>query len=570
MPKERVRITLSNCGARIFSPPFKMQAKDLRPILRCKYYFVHIPQYDTKKKEHYYDKAMKKLPIGVQTFSEIREEGHCYVDKTPLIYQMTTTGKYYFLSRPRRFGKSLLVSTLQAAFSGQKDLFNGLFLENNWDWQTVYPVLNLSLGSGIHENRSILDGVLASTIAEIAQVYCIELVESSTSLRFKELIRKLHAKYAQRVVILIDEYDKPILDNIDRPEIAAEMREGLKNFYSVIKDSDAHVKFALLTGVSKFSKVSLFSGLNNLKDITLDPRYATLCGYTESDIHDVFSDYLQGIDFDQLRQWYNGYNFLGEKVYNPYDVLLFLDLRLYRNYWFETGSPGFLIKLIQERHYAISNLESVLASDELLGSFDIEHIQLETLLFQTGYLTIDKVESLGSSVFYTLKYPNIEVKSSLTNSLLTHLTQTPAANVRNQKIIYHALQQGDMPTIKEQFHAFFASIPHDWYRKNLLSGYEGYYASIVYCYFAALGLDVTAEDTTNKGRIDLTVKLDNRIFLIEFKVISHDKKPSNALRQIKEKHYQEKFQNQGFKLYLVGVTFNKNTRNIVDFSWETT
>ena len=252
-----------------------------------------------------------KLPIGIQTFSEIIKEKYCYVDKTALIGDLVKKGKYYFLSRPRRFGKSLLVSTLKSAFSGQKELFEGLYLEKNWDWDVEYPVIDISFGGGVFESRNILDKTIQSILNNHALSNSIKLTEDSIHLRFRELIQQLSAKYNQRVVILVDEYDKPILDNIEKPDIAIDIREGLKNLYSVIKDSDAYVKFALLTGVSKFSKVSLFSGLNNLKDITLDKRYATLCGYTEKEIKHIFADYLNGVDFEQLGNWYDGYNFLG-------------------------------------------------------------------------------------------------------------------------------------------------------------------------------------------------------------------------------------------------------------------
>ncbi|MDL1963231.1 MAG: ATP-binding protein [Deltaproteobacteria bacterium] len=512
---------------------------------------------------------MKRLPIGIQTFGKIRESDYCYVDKTNLIYQLAhSAGEYYFLSRPRRFGKSLLVSTLKAVFSAQKELFRGLYLEKNWDWDIEYPVIDISFGGGVFESREILDKTIHSILNGHALNNSIELTEDAIHLKFKELIQQLKSKYNQRVVILVDEYDKPILDNINKPDIATEIREGLKNFYSVIKDSDACIKFAFLTGVSKFSKVSLFSGLNNLKDITLEKRYATLCGYTEDEIKQVFADYLDGVDFTHLKRWYNGYNFLGENVYNPYDVLLYLDSRVFKNYWFETGSPSFLVKLIQTRQYLVPELEKVEASEELLGSFDVDRITLETLLFQTGYLTIERVENLGDEIFYTLCYPNREVKTSLASCILNYLTDAPAANAKNQKAVYYALKKADLDALKNIFYAFFASIPHDWYRKNRIAGYEGYYASIFYSYFTALGLEVTAEDTTGKGRIDLTVRLDNNIYIIEFKVIEKKSSTGSALKQIKEKNYHEKFKQKGLIIYIIGVEFNKEDRNIAGFEWE--
>ncbi|WDN89022.1 hypothetical protein BuS5_01990 [Desulfosarcina sp. BuS5] len=511
---------------------------------------------------------MKKLPIGIQTFLQIIEEDYCYVDKTEFIADLIKSDKYYFLSRPRRFGKSLLVSTLKAAFSGQKKLFTGLYLEKNHDWSIQYPVIHISLGRGVINQREILDMTIHSILRENASDYGVTLAETLPHLAFCELIQKLAKKYGHRVVVLVDEYDKPILDNIDHPDIAIEMREGLKNFYTIIKDSDEYIKFAFLTGVSKFSKVNLFSGLNNLKDITLDKRYATICGYTEEDIKQVFFEYLDGVDFGMLREWYNGYNFLGEKVYNPYDILLYLDSGLFKNYWFETGSPAFLIKLIQERQYSVPRLDNIVASEVLLSSFDVNEMAIETLLFQTGYLTIREVKQQGARILYRLTYPNLEVRMSLGESLLNHFTNFPIQKEENLSAVYEALEKADIDSLRSIFHAFFASIPHDWYRKNRLAGYEGYYASIFYCYFTALGLDVIAEDTTSHGRIDLTVRMGSRVYIIEFKVTGKKNDSPNALKQIKEKVYHDKYRQKGIDIYLIGVEFEKVERNIINFEWE--
>jgi len=522
---------------------------------------------------------MKKLPIGIQTFSNIIEDNYCYVDKTPLIHQLVEEGVYYFLSRPRRFGKSLLISTLKSAFLGQQDLFKGLYLEKHWDWSVQYPVIHISFGGGVIKNREILEKNIHAIIKENAQNYAIEISQDTLNFQFRELIQKLHNKYQQKVVILVDEYDKPILDNITDIALAKEIREGLKNIYSVIKDSDEYIKFAFLTGVSKFSKVSLFSGLNNLSDLTLDKQYATICGYTETDIKTIFADYLDGVDFDELRKWYNGYNFLGEHVYNPYDVLLYLKNREFNNYWFETGSPSFLIKLLQEKQYYIPKLEQIQTRDTLLNRFEIEKIQIETLLFQTGYLTIKNITRLGENTFYQLGYPNQEVRKSLTDYILEGMIDQVLEKEDNSFALYTCLKEGQLNQLKAIFQAFFSSIPHHWYRKNQLANYEGYYASIVYCYFAALGLDVIPEDTTNKGQIDLTVKLNHQIFIIEFKVIelvektpteekTTQDKSNSALAQIHEKRYFEKYQHLNQTIYLIGVEFSKEDRNIVNFQWE--
>ena len=512
---------------------------------------------------------MKKLPIGLQTFSEIISDNYYYVDKTALIEKLAKTGKYYFLSRPRRFGKSLLLSTLASAFRGEKEYFNRLYLEKNWDWSKKYPVIHLSFGSGGASSIDILHQVFHFNLDSCAQRYDIELKQNYSPNRFGELIQALYKKTSQPVVILIDEYDKPILDNLEKPALAEIIRDELKNFYATIKDHDFYIKFALLTGVSKFSKISLFSGLNNLRDISLNPDYATLCGYTEAEIRLVFAERLDGVDFKELASWYNGYNFLGEKVYNPFAILLFLEQKQYENYWFETGSPSFLLKLIKNRQYSIPNIEKITLAKSDLGSFDVNDITLETVLFQTGYLTIDKVEKIqGDSLFY-LTYPNREVKASLNQYILRDLIHSPPSSLTHHRIdIYKALKLVDFERIKQAFNSLFASIPHDWYRKNQIANYEGYYASIVYSVFCALGLTVIAEDSTNHGRIDLTVILDNKVFIIEFKVLGNQIAQGTALAQIKAKNYQQKYLKSEKEVFLIGMEFDKQQRNLVFFETE--
>jgi len=511
---------------------------------------------------------MKKLPIGIQSFDKIRSDDFYYVDKTRYVYELTQKGQYYFLSRPRRFGKSLFLDTLSQAFTGKKEYFSGLFLEHHWDWDVCYPVISLSFGTGVVDNRSELNNSIFSMLREQTNLHGLTLEETAIPFRFRELIIKLHDQHQQKVVILIDEYDKPILDNIENPDIAKEIREGLKNFYSVIKDCDQYLKFVFLTGISKFSKVSLFSVLNNLQDITLDTRYATICGYTQDELISVFADQLENVDIHKVKRWYNGYHFLGENVYNPFDILLFLDNREFRNYWFETGTPTFLIKLLLKRQYSIPKIERIVATYQLLGSFDVQQIEVETLLFQTGYLTIGSVRKVFDNSIYTLVYPNYEVKRSLTDFILGYLTHNTQAREENKLSLLDILMTPDMDRLRDLFHSFFASIPHDWYRKNQIAKYEGYYASVFYCYFTALGLDVTAEDTTNHSRIDLTVKLERRVFILEFKVVDQNTGKNSALKQIKEKAYHEKYRADADELYLIGVEFNRKDRNIVRFEYE--
>ncbi len=509
---------------------------------------------------------MKKLPIGIQSFSEIRTGNYCYVDKTPLIHRLLEEGKFYFFARPRRFGKSLLLDTIAQIFLGNRDLFSGLYLDNHWNWNDSYPVIRIDLAESILNTRERLDDKLRQQIDFNAAGHGIHLQREEVSDRFCELIHGLHSNTGHQVVVLIDEYDKPILDNITDQKSAGEQRDGLRNFYSVLKAQSPLLRFVLLTGVSKFSKVSLFSGLNNLKDITLDKRYGALCGYTHPELETVFREYLEGVDLEKIRAWYNGYNFLAEPVYNPFDVLLYLDSREFKPYWFETGTPTFLIKLLTEKKFPIPELEDLTAGEELLGSFDIDFIEPETLLFQTGYLTILKKQILFDQEYvYHLGFPNHEVKKSLTGSLLNWYVQSQRPLHTNQMALVSILKGNELDRLGDLFHAFFASIPHDLYRKNTIADYEGYYCSVVYCYFTALGLDVRVEQPTNQGRLDMVVRFQDRIYILEFKVneLTH---PGRALEQIKEKKYYEPYTDK--EVYLIGVEFSRDERNITRFEWE--
>jgi hypothetical protein len=507
----------------------------------------------------------KKLPIGIQTFENLIEEGYYYVDKTNFVFELTSQGKYYFLSRPRRFGKSLFLSTIKSAYEGKRDLFQGLYLYDHWAWDVVHPVIHISFGSGVMRSIDDVRIRFGAILDSHERDYDITVHDDDLRERFLKIIFSLWKQYGRKVVVLVDEYDKLILDNIERKETAIAIREELKNYYSVIKDSDPYIEFVFITGVSKFSKVSLFSGLNNLKDITVDKRYSALCGYAQHELETVFADRLQGVDLNEVRHWYNGYNWLGEEVYNPFDILLYLDSKEFSNYWFETGTPSFLIKLLHGGQYNIPELENLSAGEEIVGSFDVENITAETLLFQAGYLTIADFQQIGSFRRYTMTYPNLEVKSSLNNSILTILAQDRLAKTKNQSKLIDALLANNLEHLRDIFHAFFASIPTDWYRKNQLSGYEGYYAAVVYCYFAAVGLDVHPEEPTNQGRMDLVVRLQDRVYVIEFKVVEQAGE-GKALAQIKARGYAEKFVGQ--ETYLIGVEFSSAQRNVVGFEWE--
>ena len=509
----------------------------------------------------------KKLPIGIQTFAKIREDGHYYVDKTPHALRLIEQGTHFFLSRPRRFGKSLFLDTLKELFESNAALFTGLYAESHWDWTTSYPVLRFSFGGGVLGSLDDLGQSLHRQLTVFEQQHGIPAAFPDVRSRFAELIRRLHEKVGQRVVILIDEYDKPILDRIEQPEIARAIREGLKDFYSVIKDSDAHVRFAFLTGVSKFSKVSLFSGLNNLQDITVDARYSAICGYTDADVDQVFAAELDGLDREEIRRWYNGYNWLGESVYNPFDLLLLFDRREFKPYWFETGTPTFLIKLLSERHAWLPELGQLETEANILSTFDVGDIPTEALMFQAGYLTIDTQEHVFGEYRYRLRYPNQEVYQSLSNSLLKTWTPETRPVFINKTRLGDILIAHDLPALRDLITAFFSSIPHDWYRNNPIAQYEGYYASVFYAYFASLGLDLTLEDSSNQGRLDMALKFRGHIYLFEFKVVELTPE-GRALQQIKDRGYADKYRALGQPIHLIGVEFSKESRAVVGFEVE--
>jgi hypothetical protein len=511
----------------------------------------------------------RKLPIGIQTFREIREEGYYYVDKTGFALRLIEQGKYYFLSRPRRFGKSLFLDTLAELFAGNEPLFRGLQAYAHWDWGRRSPIIRLSFGGGVIETRQALDRRICSQLAKnraALRIACSAPEDIAGC--FGEMIEQAGAVAGERVVVLVDEYDKPILDNLARPDAAREIRDGLRNLYSVIKDEDAHIRFAFLTGVSKFSKVSLFSGLNNLNDITVDANYSAICGYTEGDVDSVFAAELPGLERAQIRDWYNGYNWTGEAVYNPFDVLLLFQKRQFRPWWFETATPTFLVDLLLERQVFLPQLGQLFASEALLSTFDVDHIAIEALLFQTGYLTIDSVRQIGALVEYRLRYPNLEVHASLTGALLEQITPVQKDPAARPSRLYELLQANDFTGIQQLFTALFDGIPTDWYRNNAIARYEGYYASVFYAYFASLGLDIVPEDSSNAGRLDMAVRFNGQLYLFEFKLVELAAE-GKALQQIKQRGYADKYRAERIPIHLIGVEFSREQRKLVGFEVET-
>ena len=513
--------------------------------------------------------SRKKLPIGIQTFAKIREEGCYYVDKTPQILRLIEDGSHYFLSRPRRFGKSLLLDTIAELFEGRRALFEGLHAEPRWDWSRTFPVIRISFSDGVLHSLAALQQRIRLLLADNYERLGLEQPQGQDLPGlFAKLLQLACARGGQRVVVLVDEYDKPILDNITEPEVARQMRDGLRDLYSVLKGQDAYIKFALLTGVSKFSKVSLFSGLNNLRDITVSADYSAICGYTDEDVDQVFAPELPGLDRDEIRRWYNGYNWTGTSVYNPFDLLLLFQEREFRSYWFETGTPTFLVDLLMQRDTFTPELGQWVTMDSLLSTFDVDEISSEALLFQSGYLTIGSQFKMGARTEYTLTYPNQEVEASLNGALLQALTARSTETARQSGRLYRLLQANDFAGLRALFTAFFASIPNDWYRSNRIANYEGYYASVFYSHFAALGLDIRLEDVTNKGRIDMAVLFNGQVYLFEFKVVE-DMPQGKALQQIRDRGYAEKYRARGETIHLVGVEFSREQRSVVGFEVET-
>ncbi len=511
---------------------------------------------------------MKKLPIGIQTFREIIEENYAYVDKTEFAYKLITHGKYYFLSRPRRFGKSLFLDTLAEIFLCNKELFEGLYIYDKYDFKP-YPIIRISFGSGdysLNENQTIdeIKNILKDNI-ESLNIDCKDINNFKNC--FKELIKKAYQTYNQKVVILIDEYDKPILDNISNKEMAKKARNILKNFYSIIKDSDRYIKFVFIAGVSKFSKLNLFSGLNNLEDITINREYAQICGYTHKDLQTVFKDKLKNANLELVKKWYNGYNYFGKPLYNPFDVLLFISSGYdFRNYWWQTGNPSFLIEKLKEENYYIPELENALISEETLETFDVDYIDIRALLWQTGYLSIkEKFADERGRLKYRLKIPNLEIQYSLNELFILYFTNQRQEMYRYEDNLSKAVADADIDSFVNHLKTIFATIPYNNYANNIISQYEGYYSSVVFVYLMALGYDIVAEDVTNKGRIDLTIKTNDKIIIIEFKVDAEKEEP---IKQIKERRYFEKYLNENKDIYLIGISFDSKEKNINEYEIE--
>ena len=513
----------------------------------------------------------RRLPIGIQTFRKLREQDCYYVDKTAYVERLLREGTHYFLSRPRRFGKSLFLDTLKEFFEGSEELFAGLYIHDRHNWSQRHPVVRLSFGSANFKDPERLDEDVTLQLEHLEEEAGVPPRRVNTASRFRRLLQALHRKTGRCVVVLVDEYDKPMLDALEEPAAALSNRDYLRGLYGVIKDCDAHVRFTFLTGITKFSKVNLFSQLNNLTDITLDPVFSSICGYTERDLDMVFAPELPGLDRERVREWYNGYSWLGdEKVYNPYDVLLLLRRGRFAAHWFETGTPAFLVQTLFQRRVTSVSLDGMMGTEDLLSAFDVggrtaaEHISTEALLFQTGYLTITEEQTLADEPLYRLGYPNREVRQSLNRVLLRHLVQDAGQQTANSTRLARLLEAHDCAGLEELFQAFFASIPYQWYTNNHIADYEGFYASVFYSYFAALGYAIAVEESSSHGRLDMAVRTGGHVYLFEFKVVEMAP-PGSALAQLRERDYAARYRGRGQPIHLIGVEFSRQTRNVTAF-----
>ena len=509
------------------------------------------------------------LPTGIQDFRTIREEGLYYVDKTQLIHEMVREGRHYFLSRPRRFGKSLLVDTLRQLFSGNESLFRGLLIHEQWDWTDTYPVIRLSFGGKTNESGN-LEANVHKQLEIIGRNFDLDLgppTEAGPD-RFMDLIDQLHRNTGRQVVVLVDEYDKPILDTLNKPDIAESNREYLRGFYGVIKDSAEHVRFVFVTGISMFTKVSLFSGLNNLKNITLNPRYATICGFTDGDLDTVFASEFEGLDRNEVRRWYNGYNWLGEeKLYNPFDILLLLDERVFEAHWFETATPEMLFRQIIQEKINPMKLENMVADTQLLSKFDVSDIDLRALMFQTGYLTITRMDVRRNQRRFQLGYPNHEVRESMAKGLLEYVTRRRVEAEAYGETLASLLSAHDFDGFREKLKTYLSSIPHQWYDVSEIERFEAHYASMLLMCLRSIGLEVIVEDASSLGRADMSLFHEGEIFIFEFKMAGKGESFESALdrgmTQIHERGYADKYRDRNEPIHLIAVVFDEKQRNLV-------
>lgn len=505
--------------------------------------------------------SIQRYPVGHQDFAKIIRQGFVYVDKTEFVNKLAERGGYYFLSRPRRFGKSLLISTFDYLFRGKKELFKGLYIYDKWDFEE-HPVIRISF-SEIGYRTSDLSSAINSRLSEISEEYGLKLKNDGIDKKFRELIHILHQKFNRQVAILIDEYDKPMIDYLDKDNLhkAIDNRSTLKSFYSILKDADRHLKMVLITGVSKFSQVSIFSDLNNLNDISLDHEYNSICGINQSELEINFKEELKIYDKEKIREWYNGYRWDvdANSVYNPFSLLNFFDKGgKFTNFWYTTGTPSFLMKMCKEQH--LYELNDVTLTQTGLNSFDIENLNILPILFQTGYLTLSSYNSLLG--IYHLDYPNNEVKRSFIEGLLEVFTESkePISSAILNKL-YKAITQHTKKDLEEAIDLAFAHIPYDlWHKEN-----EKFYHTILHLLFSLLGVHIESEVHTKNGRADAIIHFENNIYCMEFKL---DKSAEEAIQQIEKRGYLEKYEDSGKTLHKIGLNFNSENKKVDGIIWE--
>ena len=510
-----------------------------------------------------------KYPIGIQTFEKIREDGYVYVDKTALIYEIAHNGTYYFLSRPRRFGKSLLVSTLEAYFKGRKELFEGLAMEKlEKDW-TEYPVLRVDFSGKSYDQSDVLGKVLNDILNKWEQEYGCKNDSDVPGIRFSNVIQSAYENTGRPVVILIDEYDKPIVDNLTNEELADTFRSQLQGFYSVMKAQDQYIRFGFLTGVTKMGKLSVFSGLNNLTDISMDLSYATLCGVTEEELQAYFGSGISSMAennsmslrecYERLAYMYDGYHFHPKAagVYNPFSLLNALRAGEFRKYWFATGTPTFLIRYLDKGEYDLNDVSGIQASSSVLSGINAMHPEAITLLYQAGYLTIHGYDSLTD--IFTLDYPNKEVEDGFLDSLCAYFA--PVINRKSALSVskfVEDIRSGNVDMLMRRFTAFFADMDY-----QIQGRAELYFQNTMYVMLKLMGQQVQVERHTSNGRIDVLIQTDKYVYILELK---RDQDPTDALDQIDEKGYDWPFMADKRKVFKIGATFSSATRRLE--SWE--
>lgn len=507
----------------------------------------------------------KIYPIGIQNFEKIRRDGYFYVDKTALIYQMVKTGSYYFLSRPRRFGKSLLISTLEAYFQGKRELFEGLAMEKlEKDW-IKHPILHLDLNIEKYDCPESLDKILNDNLEYWESLYGTRPSETSFSLRFAGIIQRAYEKTGQRAVILVDEYDKPMLQAIGDAELQKYFRDTLKPFYGALKTKDGYIQFGILTGVTKFGKVSVFSDLNNLDDISMRNQYIDICGISEQELHDNLEPELRELAdakgkaydeiCDKLREYYDGYHFTHNSIgmYNPFSLLNTFKYNEFGSYWFETGTPTYLVELLKKHHYDLRRMAHEETTAEVLNSIDSVSDNPIPVIYQSGYLTIKGYDQRFET--YRLGFPNREVEEGFIKFLLPFYINTSAVESAFEiRKFVREVESGDYDAFFRRLQSFFADTPYE-----LVRDLELHYQNVLFIVFKLIGFYVKAEYHTSAGRIDLLLQTDKFIYVMEFKL---DGTAEEALKQINEKHYAQPFENDDRKLFKIGVNFSAEMRNI--------